>query len=324
MSGERGLALIKKWNDYWFRPAPLINLAITRIVVVLFQLVYLLVIGFRMNVLAHARLPDTLFAPLPILRALTFPFGGGFRPGAALLDTIFWITLAAGVLAVIGLKTRPSLFVFAFGNAFLQAFLFSFGDFHHPQALMILALFILALGPSGEVLSLDDFFRRQSVESLEGGPGLPAWERFGIFASWPLLLVQWLYALIYMSAAINKLVKGGPGWLNGYTLQYYLLQDGLRWGSSLGVAMSQIHLLALGMSLVTVLFEGTFFLVLFFPRLWLIYIPLGFLLHTGIYLTMRAPFPQWIVIYAVFVPWRSIIRRLALRFRGESWAKQSL
>jgi hypothetical protein len=28
---------------------------------------------------------------------------------------------------------------------------------------------------------------------------------------------------------------------------------------------------------------------------------------------MRAPFPQWIVIYVVFVPWRSVFHYLAMR-----------
>jgi hypothetical protein len=76
------------------------------------------------------------------------------------------------------------------------------------------------------------------------------------------------------------------------------------------------------MSLMTLFFEGTFFLVLIFPRLWLFYVPVGILLHTGIYLTMRAPFPQWIVIYVVFVPWRSIVRRLTARFKLEKLERE--
>jgi hypothetical protein len=60
-----------------------------------------------------------------------------------------------------------------------------------------------------------------------------------------------------------------------------------------------------------VIFQATFVLILFFPRLKWIYLPLGLCFHVLIYVTLRAPFPQWIVLYIVYIPWSEAFRWLA-------------
>jgi predicted DCC family thiol-disulfide oxidoreductase YuxK len=140
-------------------------------------------------------------------------------------------------------------------------------------------------------------------------------EERSAFAGWPLKLVQWLFALVYLSAARLKLKAAGLDWMNGYTLQYYLWQDGLRWDRAMGVWLAQHHTTAWLLSWVTILFEGTFFLVLVFPRLAWIYIPVGIALHTGIYLAMKAYFFQYLASYAVFIPWVPLANALSRRLR---------
>ena len=132
-----------------------------------------------------------------------------------------------------------------------------------------------------------------------------------MFAGWPLLLIQWVYALIYLSTALSKLGKSGLDWMNGYTLQYYLLADGLRDQNSFGIWLGQQHTIAWLMSWLTILFEGTFCLVLIFPRLVWIYVPFGIAFHLGIYMTMRAPFFVFIFLYTVFIPWVSLYTTLS-------------
>jgi len=123
-----------------------------------------------------------------------------------------------------------------------------------------------------------------------------------------------MYVLIYTSAAISKLGKGGLDWMNGYTLQYFMFQDALRWGSDLGLLIASSFVLSLVLSWFAILFESTFFLVLPLPKLALVYIPMGIAMHTAIYLTQRAPFPQFIVLYSVFVPWTWVFKTLRSRF----------
>ena len=307
------MALLRRWNAYWFRPAPLVNLAICRIVVVASQLFLLVFTGYNSNRFVQlAALPDSLYRPLPVLRPLLWPFGWSYRPSFETIFVTHWITVAAGVLALIGLRTNSALFVFAAGNIFMQAYFYSFGDFHHPEALMMITLSILALSPAGRVLSIDDlrFRLRLNVRKRRFDVSSILDEVSG-FARWPLLLIGWMYALVYLSAAASKLRVAGFDWMNGYTLQYYLLEDGLRWGSDVGVWLGRHHTLVFALSWVTILFEGTFFLVLISPRLVGLYIPMGVALHAGIYVAMRAPFFAFMVIYTVFVPWVRIFKTVS-------------
>lgn len=309
------------WYNYWFRPTPLFNLAICRIIIVTFQLLYLIRRNYLNHLIEQSAMPDALYQPLSVLKLLLLPFGVNYRPPLLFLEIVFWVTMVTGIFALIGLKTKPSLLIFAVGNLFIQAYLYSFGDFHHPQAIMLITLLLLALSPAGGVLSWDDLqhrisrnLRRQKFTDFD------ILAKTSNFARWPLLTIQWLFALIYLSAAIWKLGGSGPGigsvsfdWSNGYTLQYYLIQDGLRWGSDLGLWLGQNHTLALISSWLAIWFETTFFLVLIFPRLAWFYLPVGAAFHTGIYLTQRAPFFQYIAIYSVFIPWVLGIKMLSRR-----------
>jgi hypothetical protein len=221
----------------------------------------------------------------------------------------YHLTIVAGVFALIGLWTRTSLLVFALGNIFQVAYLYSFGDFHHNQAPMYIALLVLAFAPSGYALSLDARLRRRR------GRPFPA---EGPMAAWPILLLQWLFCLIYLSAVLSKLVfQGGLDWVNGYTLQYYLIQDSLRKGTMLGMWFSQFHDLVLLSQYVVVVFQATFALALIFPKLKWIYVPLGMGFHIGNILLLNAAFPEWIALYAIFIPWKRCFE--LLRERPPLW-----
>jgi predicted DCC family thiol-disulfide oxidoreductase YuxK len=161
---------------------------------------------------------------------------------------------------------------------------------------------------------VDDVRRRLSRTFRER-----RFEKFSIldgmsgFARWPMLLLQWVFSLIYFSAAMEKLLASGIDWMNGYTLQYFLVRDGLRWNTELGVWLGQHHTIVMLLSIFTIVWEGIFFLVLIFPRMAYVFVPLGLAFHTGIYLTMRAPFFQWLSVYTVFFPWDRITRSLSRR-----------
>lgn len=309
------MKLINRWYGYWFRPAPVINLAICRIVIISFQLGYLIKINYLSHFANLSKLPDSVYNPLWILRLLVLPLGWKWRPPLELLEIIYWITVAVGILALIGFRTNPSLMIFALGNIFMQAFIYSFGEFHHPEALMMITLVILAMSPAGAALSVDDLRRRRSNFFERGRfENFNIFEKKSLFARWPLLLVQWIFALIYFSAFFSKISQAGFDWMNGYTLQYYLIQDGIRWGSDLGIWLGQHHTAVLLLSWISIIFEGTFILVLIFPRLAWFYIPAGVAFHIGIYLTQKAPFFQYLAIFVVFIPWADIIKYVSSRF----------
>lgn len=288
------------WTSYWFKPAPLGDLAISRIMIIGYQLFHMINQNWIVKFRTLSSLPDALYDPLPILHLLISPFGWNFRPPIGLLEVIFWLTFTVGVLAFIGFKTKPSLILFALGSAFMHAFTYSHQDYHHPPGIMVIGLTALALSPAGKRFSVDSFLARKS-----GGVVSP--HTSDTFARWPLLLVQWIFAFAYFSAAKSKLVAGGLEWMNGYTLQQCLAMSAMRHNLALGVWFSQHHTLALLLSWITMFFEGTFFLILMLPSLVWLYIPMGVMLHAGMYLTMGANFFQWIALYAVFIPWVEVM-----------------
>jgi hypothetical protein len=175
---------------------------------------------------------------------------------------------------------------------------------------MMVALCALTISPSGRVLSVDSWVRarggrRGSVLDIHAASE---------FAGWPIKLLQWFYALMYISAVYAKLST--PGWANGYTLQFYLAADGLLWDSPLALWASQFHWMVLFAQYGVLLFQATFSLAIVFPVLRWVYVPAGLALHVGIYLTLKAEFFSWIGLYAVFIPWAAAARLLRSRSGG--------
>ena len=121
-------------------------------------------------------------------------------------------TFAVGLLALAGLFTRVSLFLFATGTWIFVAHLFSYGDRHHTEALFAIFLMLLALAPSGERLSVDAVIRRRRTGKPRGGDF-----RAGDLAAQADALV--LLGFSYLSAGMAKMTHSGLRWMNGYTLQ---------------------------------------------------------------------------------------------------------
>jgi hypothetical protein len=280
------------WFTYWFRPAPLFDLAVFRLAVVGTQMFWLIWHGEYGLLMQNATMPAFLYKPFPILRLLHL--GTDFRPSAEILTAIFALTLISGFLALIGWRTRLFVALFALGSLYITVFNFAFRTYHHEVGLVLIALLVLPFSPCGAALSVDRL-RQNRPPNGENS----------VLAGWPLLLTRWLLSLVYLSAFLSKIFTPGTflEWINGYTLQHYMLQDALRWNSDLGVFISQFHELAVALSVITLIFEGTFFLVLFFPRLTWVYIPAGIGFHLGIYLIQRAAFFPLIALYTAFISW---------------------
>ena len=297
----RTVILLRTLDRHWFAPARSSDLAIARMVVVGSQL--LLFLPDLADQIWLAGADPSLFRPIPALKVLMFPFGEwGARPDLMLLRGAWLLAIVSGVTGVLGLYTRPSMLAFAATNTLLVAHGYSYGEFHHPEGLLIIALWLLAVAPSGAVLSADDL-RTRLAGSLQFMKFQPrrATDEYSESARWPLRTIQWLFVLAYLSAGLSKLRVGGLEWMNGHTLAYYLLQDGVRWDIPLAVALAEWTWLLVVLSVVTVAFEMTFAVAVVVPRLVWPYVLVGAALHTGIYFTQRAPFFQYMVLYVVFL-----------------------
>jgi hypothetical protein len=291
------------WRNYWFAPSYYLDLAIVRIVAVATALVMLLYL--RQWHVAYASLSDDHWQPLIILNVFHAPFGWGFRPPLEIVEVAYFTAVIAGALSLLGILTNLSLVIFTVASVYVQAFIYSFGEVHHREAVMMIALGALAISPSGRMLSIDSMIARRRGASLL--------EDKSEFAGWPIKLIGWFFVLMYLSAVRSKLSHAGLDWANGFTLQYALARDGLRWGNPLGLWLSQFHLPVMALQFVVLAFQSTFAVAMIFPKSRWFYVPVGLMFHIGIYLTLKAPFYQWIALYVVFVPWTAALKWLLAR-----------
>ncbi len=288
MSASRSARGLARWDAYWFQSVSLGHLAIARIVLVAFQLLWYATSGLGERVMGGVAAFDFVPRPTLVFTILSAPFGGVGAMDAAVLSNMYAVAWAAGVLALFGIFTRVSLAAFAFANLFLLSWVHSYAQLVHSEALLSIALALLAFAPAGRAYSVDGLGR--------GDRGTSEW------AAWPLLATQSLLAIAYFSAFVAKVGASGTTWANGSTLQYFAYVKGLTHGHPLGIWLSQQHELARLLSAGALVFEATFWLTLFCPRLVLPMVVGGAMLHTGIYFTIGAPFFQFIALYVVFLP----------------------
>jgi len=199
----------------------------------------------------------------------------------------------AGFAALIGLLTRLSLFVFALGVWIIIAHWYSYADIHHESAVFCIFLLLLAFTPAGNRLSIDALIRRRRNITT------PDVVDTGI---WPLKVAHVLLALTYFTAGLAKVVVGGPQWVNGYTLQSYILSDAIPRGFPFGVWLAQQHTLCVALSVFTLLFELFFFLSLIFPRTAPFFFLNGIAFHIGLYLAAGHDFfSHMVLMFLLFV-----------------------
>ena len=285
------------------------DLAYLRISIVFVLLADALWPGNLEHQLRLARLPSEWFVSIPVLKMLMLPFGWGARPSAEMIVGAWIVCGVAGFAALLGAYTRWSLAIFAAASTLLLAHFYSYGTMRHPQAAATIVLWLLVLAPSSGALSLDAM-RARVAESRRRERFVPDDDVFSRDARWPLRLVQWLLVLVYLSAALSKITIGKAAWLNGYTMSYYLLVDGIGHAIPLSVALAHVHWVGIAAATLALVFELTFVICVLFPRAAPAYLAVGGALHTGIWLLMRAPFFQFVSLYAAFAePLREQRRR---------------
>jgi uncharacterized membrane protein YphA (DoxX/SURF4 family) len=119
----------------------------------------------------------------------------------ALYVGLLWLAAAAAVAMALGFLTRlatATVFVIVAYNLFLST-----THFHNNRAYLLIVLALLAVAPCGRELSVDAWVRRRR--------GRPALDRSA--PAWPLWLLRFECAAIYMASGLSKLVD--PDWFGG-------------------------------------------------------------------------------------------------------------
>jgi hypothetical protein len=283
---------IERWNTYWFPTTTTLNLAGARVVAVAAQLFW-----FGPPLEYHVMLAEKnrhFLDAQPLIRLIDLMVPRDVLFTRSGLTAVYWLVTIAGVLALVGLWTRPAMFLFALGDWFFVSHMYSYGDVHHREAVFALFLVALAFAPSGASLSVDALLRRRRGER-------PTTAATSELAMWPLKFAHVLLAMTYFSTGMTKLLSGGLAWMNGYTLQNYILSDAITRNIPLGLWVAQQHSLCMLLSIGTVLFEVFFFVSLLVPRIAPLFFLGGILFHTGLYFVAGHPFWQFIMLNAILL-----------------------
>lgn len=283
--------VLERWNAYWFPRTSTKHLALCRIIAVATQLFWFFpVLEEQINLLEKNA---TFIQPQLLIRAIAavIPRDWLFTPSA--FRTFYWLTFAIGVLALVGLFTRTTLFLFTVGVSVLIAHMYSYGDRHHNEAIFIFFLMSLAFAPSGEELSVDALLRRRRTATASSARERPP---VSDLAMWPLKFAHVLLAMTYFSTGVSKLIVGGLEWMNGYTLQGYTFADALNREIPLGMWLAQHHVAAILLSVFTILFETFFFVSILVPWTAPFFFLAGIFFHIGLYVTAGHDFYQHIVL----------------------------
>jgi hypothetical protein len=288
--------LIAIWNGYWFPTTSTLNLAGARILAVAAQVLWLFPsLDYQINLVTK----NSAFSyPQPLIRAIeaVAPRDLVFTAGA--FTIIYWVSIAAGLAALVGFLTRTSLFLVALGTWFFVSHAYSYADVHHTQALFAIFLMVLPFSPAGDTLSIDALIRRRRARAA--GASAPN-ARLTDTAMWPLKLAHVLLALTYFSTGITKLFYGGLRWMNGYTLQTDVFTDAINRGLPLGIWLAHQHALCVLLSIGTILFETFFFVSILVPRVAPLFFVGGILFHIGLYVTSGHPFFEHMVMNALLL-----------------------
>lgn len=298
--------LIKKINNYLFEPEYVSDLSLVRVVVVSVQLFFLVlsIFGIYFSNGANLDIQKWLvtinpheFKPIYILKILLSPFGWGVRPDIMFLHFIWLLAIVTGFTSLLGMYKRLSLFLFAAANTILIAHAYSYTEQHHTEAVIIIFLWVLAFGENSRTWSVDNLRKRITI-SLSKMKFEPRDKYLtDEYSRWPIKLMQWLFVIIYLSAGLEKIKHG----FNSYTLMYSFVLDQYTNGGILGLFLSEFPFILKIMAPLSIIFESTFFLVMFFPGITWIYVLFGSLFHTSIFIIQGPPFLHYIPLYIVFI-----------------------
>jgi hypothetical protein len=302
--------------DYFFKPEDPKGLACCRIAFYALAFFY-----FFPVVTTFANLPISEFSNVPEF----FKGNDDLWPW----DFAFPV-LSSGGLLFIGFIWKLSLFTSCIGlfSRLSMALAFILGSYHvvlpytfshmsHAGGLFIIFMGFMALSRAGDALSVDSYMRKDPdfAEKVKSRIALGEY-------TWPIRFIWLMFSVGYLGAGIFKLQNSGLHWFSPDTMaQQFLLKA---YGANKlafpvingGGYLAQFSFLTVAMSVMTIVAECGFFLVMFSKWARAIMVPMMFFFHLGIYLFMGPDFFLWGISYVFFIPWiwffdRPVARRAA-------------
>jgi hypothetical protein len=280
---------VQHWVVAW-------NLAVFRIAIVLAWLATV----DRGSAAHYALYPPELWQPRGVWAALGMPH---VALTSAWVDVLFALFVVAGLLALLGWKTRRSLGVMLLAGFPLLSYPNFFGHISHTNHLVWAGLLLLA-SPCGDALALD---ARAAGHVGDPPPSLAY--------ALPLRLMLVLLGIVYFFPGLWKCVHVGTFWLTPTNFSAILFQ---KWTelppTVLRVRIDRVPWLCAAGASATIAFELLFLPAVLIPTLRrrllpiLLVIGVGFHLMTA--LIMHIGFLHILPCYAAAVDWSGLRDRL--------------
>jgi hypothetical protein len=280
-------SLLERWRRHWFEPAPLLDLAIARIVVV--GIIWWLGAGGR--AIATAMAAPQFFKPIPFL----FAIGAATQPTPELVRRLGDVENVLLVLAAIGIAARPALAGIFVLQCLQEAWSNSLGKVTHATLPLLYVVLFLALSPCDRVLSVRRLWRGRPLETRSPD------------ARWPIELAVVVIAAYYCKAGIAKLLVGGLAWADGSTLQFYLMTN----GNPAGMTLAAWPTLCAAASTLVLAFELGWPIAIV-RRVRVLWLAAGALFHVATKVFLGISFWPVVATYLVCVPWTRWLKGLGV------------
>lgn len=290
--------LLTRVDRAFFAEAPAERLALLRLLVGGFALVYLCVRAAHLG--SVTRLPPSSFRPVGVVAALSAPLP------AAVVWGLIAAAIAAGAAFVAGYRFRVSGPLFGALLLWVLSYRNAWGMVFHTENLLVLHVIALGLARAADAYSLDA--RRA------GAPRPEPDGRYG----WPIRLLCAITVTSYFIAGIAKLRNSGLAWATSDILRNYIAYDNIRkialgdTHAPLGGALVRYPFLFPPLAFATLAFELGAPLALFSRRLGVVFCGAAWLFHLGVLVTMAILFPYPLVGVA-FAPFFEVERLRDLR-----------
>ena len=292
------MSALSALSGAWFVPVPAQRLALLRVIVGGYALLYLLLRFANLN--SYGGFESNQFAPVGPVALLSGPLDSGS------VTLLLLAAIGLGVCFVAGWRFALAGPLFAVLLLWVISYRNSFGQIFHTENLMVLGVLILALAPAADAHSLDERSGRTQPRTDDG-----------YLYGWAIRLVCLVTVLAYVVAGLTKLQNAGFDWLTGDVLRNYVAYDNLRkielgdvhsplgaWLVSYAWVFPQLALFSLVVEL------GAPFALLG-GRITRIWIAAAWLFHVGIIAVMAIMFPYQLlgVAFLPFLPIEEVWER---------------
>lgn len=214
-----------------------------------------------------------------------------------LIKNIEIVWLVSCLFSALGFLTRPALIISFITGWILVQNRLSYGDFSHEVQTIFWGHFIFMLSRCGDAFSLDQFFLKKERRSSAA-------------YNWPIIAMQFVWAVIFFFSGVAKLKNSGLEFFMGDNIKNILIHshyvsyiDEYAQNLGLGIFLSNFPLACQILGFCSVIVELTAPLIFIFRRYAWVFILNILLMQIFIRLAVTTGFTWFYSYYFFFVPW---------------------